>query len=152
MVTIEFGSVLRLLKLPLRENFGQFFSGFFLVQMIYLRAMVIRLCLPSRSVLRILQVNRSRLPILKVRKSKHICTVYSRTSLIRTPKGQSKVSLSERCPFYRGHYDDVNFKLPLTVLKCLVPKTGTHMHLIFINIQYSDTVLQENETNYNSML
>ena len=28
---------------------------------------------------------------------------YSRTSLIRTPKGQSKVSVLERCPFYRGH-------------------------------------------------
>ena len=39
----------------------------------------------------------------------------SRTSLIRTPKGQSKVSVLERCPFYRGHHDDVTFKTPLTV-------------------------------------
>ena len=28
---------------------------------------------------------------------------YNRTSLIRTPKGQNKVSVLERCPLYRGH-------------------------------------------------
>lgn len=52
---------------------------------------------------------------------------YSRTSLIQTPKGQSKVSVLERCPFYRGHYDDGAFKLPLTVCKCLVTK-NRHTH------------------------
>ena len=41
---------------------------------------------------------------------------YSRTSLIRTPKGQSKVSVLERCPYKRGHYDDVTFMTPITVL------------------------------------
>ena len=41
---------------------------------------------------------------------------YSRTSLIRTPKGQSEVSVLERCPYKRGHYDDVTFMTPLTVL------------------------------------
>ena len=43
-------------------------------------------------------------------------TIYSRTSLIRTPKGQSEVSVLERCPYKRGHYDDVTFMTPLTVL------------------------------------
>ena len=42
--------------------------------------------------------------------------MYSRTSLIRTPKGQSEVSVLERCPYKRGHYDDVTFMTPLTVL------------------------------------
>ena len=32
-----------------------------------------------------------------------------------TPKGQSAVSLFERFPFYRGRYDDVTFKTPVTV-------------------------------------
>ena len=40
----------------------------------------------------------------------------SRTSLIRTPKEQSKVSVLERCPYERGHYHDVTFMTPLTVL------------------------------------
>ena len=34
---------------------------------------------------------------------------YSQTSLIRTQKEQSQVSVSERFPFKRGHYDDVTF-------------------------------------------
>ncbi len=34
---------------------------------------------------------------------------YSWTSLIRTPKGQSKVSVLERCPYYWGHHCDVTF-------------------------------------------
>ena len=42
--------------------------------------------------------------------------LYSRTSLIRTLKGQSKLSVLERCPCKRGHYDDVTFMTPLTVL------------------------------------
>ena len=41
-----------------------------------------------------------------------VCS-YSQTSLIRTPKGQRKVSVLERCPFYRGHHDDITFKTPL---------------------------------------
>ena len=41
---------------------------------------------------------------------------YSWTSLIWTPKGQSKVSVLERCLYYRGHHDDVTCKTPLTVL------------------------------------
>ena len=35
---------------------------------------------------------------------------YSWTSLIRTPKGRSKVSVLERCPYYRGHEYDITFK------------------------------------------
>ena len=46
-------------------------------------------------------------------------TITSRTSLIRTPKGQSKVSVLERCPFYRSHHDDVTFKTPLTCGKAV---------------------------------
>ena len=42
--------------------------------------------------------------------------IYSRTPLIRTPKEQSKVSVLKRCPYKRGHYDDVTFMTPLTVL------------------------------------
>ena len=41
---------------------------------------------------------------------------YSGTSLIRTPKGQSEVSVLERCPFYRGHEYYVTLKAPLMVL------------------------------------
>ena len=35
--------------------------------------------------------------------------------VILTPKGQSEVSVLGRCPYLRGHYDDVTFKSPLTV-------------------------------------
>ena len=41
---------------------------------------------------------------------------YSRTSPIRTPKGQSEMSVLGRCPCKRGHYDDVTFMAALTVL------------------------------------
>ena len=41
-------------------------------------------------------------------------THYSQTSLIWTPKGQSEVSILERCPYKRGHYDS---------FKCSVAKT-----------------------------
>ena len=41
---------------------------------------------------------------------------YSRTSLIWTPKGQIEVSVLERCPYKRGHYDDVTSMTALTVL------------------------------------
>ena len=40
----------------------------------------------------------------------------SRTSLIRTAKGQSEVSVLERCPYKRGYYDDVTFMTAITVL------------------------------------
>ena len=39
---------------------------------------------------------------------------YSRTSLIRTAKGQSEVSELYRCPYRRGHYDDVTIRTPMT--------------------------------------
>ena len=35
--------------------------------------------------------------------------LHSQTSLILTPKGQSKVSVLERCPYKKGHNDDVTF-------------------------------------------
>ena len=38
------------------------------------------------------------------------------TSLIRTLKGRSKVSILERCPYYRGHEYDVTLKAPLTII------------------------------------
>ena len=42
---------------------------------------------------------------------------YSQTSLIRTLKGQSEVSVLEYIYIYkRGHHDDVTFINPLTVL------------------------------------
>ena len=51
-------------------------------------------------------------------------------------KEQNKVSVLGRCPFYRGHYNDITFKLPLTVLKCAVTK-NRHIHASeFINIPY----------------
>ena len=34
--------------------------------------------------------------------STSLFSVYSQTSLIRTPKGQNKVSALQRCPYYRG--------------------------------------------------
>ena len=37
---------------------------------------------------------------------------YGRISLIRTPKGQSKVSILERCPLYRGHEYYVTLTAP----------------------------------------
>ena len=51
---------------------------------------------------------------------------YSRTSLIRTPKGQSEVSVSERCRYKRGHYDDVTFMTALTVLSVQQLKPGLY--------------------------
>ena len=42
--------------------------------------------------------------------------LYSPTSVIQTPKGQSKLSVLERCPYKIGHYDDVTFMTSLTVL------------------------------------
>ena len=35
---------------------------------------------------------------------------------MRTSKGQSEVSVLEKCPYKRGHYDDVTLMTPLTVL------------------------------------
>ena len=45
-----------------------------------------------------------------------LITNYSRTSLIRTPKGQSKVSVLDRCPYKTGHYDNVTFMTLTAVL------------------------------------
>ena len=56
----------------------------------------------------------------------------SRTSLIRTPKGQSEVSVLEGCPYKRGHYDDVTFMTPLTVFnRGLVANYKTRLTLVF---------------------
>ena len=49
---------------------------------------------------------------------------YTVEPLIRTPKGQNKVSVLERCPYKRGYYDDVTFMTPLTVLKAHVHPNG----------------------------
>ena len=51
-----------------------------------------------------------------LRRARRFILKYSRTSSILTPKGQSQVSVLERCPYKRGHYDDVTFVTPLTVL------------------------------------
>ena len=68
-------------------------------------------------------------------------SVYSRTSLIRTRKGQSKVYvLSERCRFYRGHYDDVT---PMAVLRCSVIKTGPHFKVFLIPVFKCNTQYYE---------
>ena len=53
----------------------------------------------------------------------------SRTSLKRTPKGQSEGSVLERCPYKRGHYDEVTFMTPLTVLSVQELKPGSHSSL-----------------------
>ena len=52
--------------------------------------------------------------------------LYSQTSLILTPKGQSKVSVLERCPYKKGHYDDVTYSF-----KSVQPelKSGSHSSL-----------------------
>ena len=63
---------------------------------------------------------------------------YSRTSLIRTMKGQSKVSVLERCPYERGHYDDVTFM----TFKCSVAKTGlTPVFKLHLNLIHSTKTL-----------
>ena len=58
-------------------------------------------------------------------------SIYSRTSLIRTPKGQSKVSVLERwpCPHKRAHHDNVIFITPLTVLSVQQLKPGSYWSL-----------------------
>ena len=50
-------------------------------------------------------------------------SIYSRTSLIRKPKGQSKVSVLERwpCPYKRAHHDNVIHST--CSFKCLAAKT-----------------------------
>ena len=55
--------------------------------------------------------------------------LYNRTSLIRTSKGESEVSVLERCPYKRDHYDDVTFITPLTVLRVQLIKPGSHSPL-----------------------
>ena len=46
-----------------------------------------------------------------------------RTSLKRTPKGQSEGSVLERCSYTRGHYDDVTFDFTYS-FKCSGAKTS----------------------------
>ena len=46
----------------------------------------------------------------------HVIQSYSQTSLIQTPKEQSEMSVLERCPYKRGHYDEITFMTPLSVL------------------------------------
>ena len=58
-------------------------------------------------------------------------THYSQTSLIRTLKGQSEVSVLERCLYKRGHYDDVTFMTPLTVLSVQYYVAKTRLTLVF---------------------
>jgi len=50
-------------------------------------------------------------------------------SLILTPKGQSEVSVLERCPYKRAHNDDVTFMTPLIVLSVQELKPGLHSSL-----------------------
>ena len=60
------------------------------------------------------------------------CT-YSRTSLIRTLKGQNKVSVLERCPYERGHYDS---------FKCSVAKSRLTLVLtLHLNLIHSTKTL-----------
>ena len=51
------------------------------------------------------------------KKKKNSFRLYSRTSVIRTPKEQSEVSVLEKCPYRRGHYDNVTFMTLLTFLR-----------------------------------
>ena len=46
-------------------------------------------------------------------------------SITRTPKGQSEVSVLERCLYKRGHYDNVTFMTPVTVLSVQYLKSGS---------------------------
>ena len=55
------------------------------------------------------------------------------------------MSVLEGCPFCKGHYDDVTFKLPLTVLKRLVTKNRhTHASELFKLIYSIETLVYSN--------
>ena len=56
---------------------------------------------------------------------------YRRTSLIWTPR-QKQVSVLERCPYKRGHNDDVTFMTALTVLSVQKLKQGLQSSLNWI--------------------
>ena len=45
---------------------------------------------------------------------------------------QSVRTVLERCPYKRGHYDDVTFMTPLTVLTVQQLKPGSHSSLNYI--------------------
>ena len=62
-----------------------------------------------------MQVMSKKLEQLRAVTFKHLPLLNnSRTSLIRTPKGQSEVSILEMCPYKRGHYDE-NFERILSL-------------------------------------
>ena len=62
---------------------------------------------------------------------------YRRTSLIRTPKGQSEVSVFETCP-YKSHYDYVTYNSAYS-FECSVAKPGSHSYLNCILIHSTKT-------------
>ena len=82
---------------------------------------------------------------------------YRRASLIRTQKGQSEVSVLERCPYKGGHYDNVTFDSTYS-FKCSLAKTRLtlifklHLSLLihstktlsFSSIQHCTSQLQTN--------
>ena len=50
--------------------------------------------------------------------------IYSRTSLIRTPKGQRKVSILKKCPLYRGHEYFITLRTVPTKYKGFCARLG----------------------------
>ena len=62
---------------------------------------------------------------------------YSRTSLIQTPKGPSKGSVLEKCLYKRGHYRDITFMTPLTVLSVQSLKPGSHALVFKLHLNLS---------------
>ena len=59
-----------------------------------------------------------------------VVVVQSNLSNTDTEGTEQSVRIRE---FYRGHYDDVTFKTPLTVFKCLVTK-NMHLNLVICSI------------------
>ena len=66
---------------------------------------------------------------------------YSRTRLIRT---SIQGSVLERCPYKRGHYDDVTLMTPLPVLIVQQLKPGSHSSLnqLHLKLLIHSTVLE----------
>ena len=60
-------------------------------------------------------------------------------SLIRTPKGQSEVSLLERCLYKRGHYDDVTFTTRSIYVKHHVKNVWkmSYFHTLFTRFSHT---------------
>ena len=69
--------------------------------------------------------------------------------------GQSQVSVLERCPYKRGHYDDITFMTPLMTQLTLIFKLHLKLSihstetLFFSSIQRCTSELQ---TNYRLIL